>query len=243
MFYYTRYSLLLLTAIGFFGCTPPQQTISVNTSNRPIVAPPIRGPRPAPVQEEVVVTPQPTPSQTVVRDNRVDVPHNNPTLDVRETTATVVRRSGVDQLNGEVMERMPFPEEEYRHLKKIGHSTVSGRIYLLNSENDQEIKGRKVKLYLNPVTSYSRQWYEESYLGGYKMSPVDKRLYNYLHYTSSDDQGRFDFYGVPQGDYYIIGSIACGKACGLNQEEKIRLVKEVHVGSGVTKVDLMKHVP
>jgi len=231
-FKYGKYSLLLSLSIGFIGCTQPQ-TISVNTAHRPIVAPPILGtPRPK-VQEEVLIHRQPD------LGNRVDVPHNNPTLAVKEPTP----RSGIDRLNGEVMERMDFPVEEYRHLKKNGRSTVSGKVYLVNSITDQEIVGKKIKLYLNPVTSYSRQWYEESYLGGYKMSKVDKRLYNYLKYTSSNELGEFDFFGIAPGEYYVIGSISCGEECGLDQPEKIRLVKEIHVGSGITKVDLMKRVP
>jgi len=71
-----------------------------------------------------------------------------------------------------VIERMDFPADEYRYIKKRGRSTVSGTIYLENSHTSFKVKGKKTKLWLNPVTSYSRQWYEESYLGGYKLSKI-----------------------------------------------------------------------
>jgi len=228
---YTHYSLMVATTLGFLGCTQPR-TITLNSAHQPIVAPPITGTKRANVREEVLIRNNPD------LGNRIDVPQNNPTLGIK-----VPESQGVDHLNGETMERMAFPEDEYRYLKKIGRSTVSGKVYLVNSITEENILGKKIKLYLNPVTSYSRQWYEESYLGGYKMSPVDKRLYNYLKYTSSNNSGEFDFFGIAPGDYYLIGSISCAKECGFDQNEKIRLVKEIHVGSGVTKVELMKRVP
>ena len=138
---------------------------------------------------------------------------------------------------------MDFPADEYRYIKKRGRSTVSGTIYLENSHTSFKVKGKKTKLWLNPVTSYSRQWYEESYLGGYKLSKTDKRLYNYLKFTYSDNAGNFNFFGVPAGDYYLTGTISCSDECGFNQNRSIRLVREVSVGNGVTTVDLMKHVP
>ncbi len=234
---YSQYSLLVVTTLGFLGCTQPR-TISVNTQNRPIVAPPITQTHstPAPIKEEVLIRNNPN------LGNRVDVPKNNPTLGVKVATRAS-SSGGIDQLNGQIMERMTFPEDEYRGIKKIGRSTVSGKVYLINSTTEENVLGKGIKLYLNPVTSYSEQWYNESYLGGYKMSEVDRRLYNYLKFTTSNDSGEFDFYGIAQGDYYLIGSISCGSECGLDKREKIRLVKEVHVGSGVTKVELMKHVP
>ena len=75
------------------------------------------------------------------------------------------------------------------------------------------------------------------------MSPVDKRLYNYLKFTNSDDSGNFDFFGVAPGNYYLIGSMKCGAECGLSRDETIRLVKEISVGRGVTNVELTKRVP
>ncbi len=233
---YSHYSLLVVTTLGFLGCTQPR-TISVNTPHRPIVAPPITQTHtPTPVKEEVLIRNNPN------LGNRVDVPKNNPTLGIKVSTQPS-SVGGIDQLNGQIMERMTFPEDEYRGIKKTGRSTVSGKIYLINSNTEEVILGKNLKLYLNPVTSYSRQWYNESYLSGYKMSEVDRRLYNYLKYTSSNDSGEFDFYGIAQGDYYLIGSISCGSECGLDKREKIRLVKEIHVGSGITKVELVKRVP
>ncbi len=85
------------------------------------------------------------------------------------------------------------------------------------------------RLYLNPITSYSEQWYEESYLGGYKMQEADPRLFNYLKFTASDKNGKFAFYGVPSGSYYLIGTVKCGEECGYDSMKNIRIATKVSV--------------
>lgn len=147
------------------------------------------------------------------------------------------------EVKSQVIERIPFPIGEYKRIPRRGSNTVSGTIYLENSHTSAQIKGKKIKLWLNPVTSYSRQWYQESYLGGYKLSKTDKRLYNYLKFTYSDNSGKFNFFGVPSGDYYLTGTMKCAEECGYSEPKSIRLVREISVGRGVTTVDLMKHVP
>jgi hypothetical protein len=237
-----KYSLLAISIWGVSACSSPK-TITINqedrTAPRPIVTSPTK--RPA-IKEEILL------GQGAKNPNlgsRVDVPMNNPMLgemmDVYgdENSST----DGVTISRSEVIERISFPTEEYKYVKKRGRSTVSGKIYLENSHTSLKVTGNKIKLWLNPVTSYSRQWYQESHLGGYKLSKTDARLYNYLKFTYSNNDGKFNFFGVPAGDYYLTGTISCSKECGFKQNKSIRLVREISVGRGVTTVDLMKHVP
>jgi len=138
--------------------------------------------------------------------------------------------------------RIPFPQAEYNRLARTGSATIKGSIYILDATG-QKVYGRQTRLYLNPVTSYSRQWYQESYLGGRKMAKADSRLFNYLKFTTSDKNGRFAFYGVPAGSYYVIGVVRCGQECGYDTPQNIRVAKEVRVGSGGTvDVELSKTV-
>lgn len=126
------------------------------------------------------------------------------------------------------MERVRFPVAEYSHLAKAGKGTVGGSIFLQDAY-EKRIPGRSTRLYLNPVTSYSKQWYNESYLGGYKMQKADSRLFNYLRFTASDDAGKFAFYGVPTGSYYLIGTVKCGSECGYATPKNIRIAKKITV--------------
>jgi len=231
----------LLTAILIFGLSgcAERRVITINTNT--IRETPIRHTSPQReerVQEEILIKNNPN----LVHIDIVPVPKNNPSLAIkvienRDTQATS------SELNGQIMDRMSFPIEEYRVLRRNGNSTVSGRVFLENSINDEKIIRKNLKLYLNPVTSYSKQWYEESYLGGYKMTPPDKRIFNYLKFTTTNQNGDFSFFGIPAGEYYIGAKFNCGNECGYNSTKIIRVVKEVSVGYGTTQVELTKVVP
>ncbi len=138
------------------------------------------------------------------------------------------------------MERIPFPTSEYYRLARTGKGTVKGTIYVKDAY-DKRVVGSSTRLYLNPMTSYSEQWYQESYLGGYKMQKADPRLFNYLKFTASDKNGKFAFYGVPSGSYYLIGTVKCGEECGYDSVKNIRIATRVSVrGNQIIKKDLTR---
>lgn len=140
------------------------------------------------------------------------------------------------------MARIEFPESEYYRLARTGKGTVKGTIYV-KDYYDRRVLGASTRLYLNPVTSYSEQWYQESYLGGYKMQEADPRLFNYLKFTASDKDGKFAFYGVPSGSYYLIGTVKCGEECGYDSMKNIRIATKVSVhGNQVVEQDLTRTV-
>lgn len=138
------------------------------------------------------------------------------------------------------VERIAFPASEYYRLARTGKGTVKGTIYL-DDGYGKRIVGENTRLYLNPVTSYSKQWYNESYLGGNKMTKADSRLFNYLKFTASDSNGKFAFYGVPSGSYYLIGTVKCGEECGYDTGKSIRIARQVTVqGNQVLEKDLTR---
>ena len=242
-----KFSLLILMVFTVEGCHKRTILIQQNR-DRGVERPVVRNTsQRAVIQEEVLLGRN---GSNASLGSRVDVPTNNPTLGTTigagdENLSDINSSDSTEstEIHTEVMERMPFPIDEYRSLPKRGRSTVSGVIYLENSHSSEKIVGSKLKMWLNPVTSYSRQWYEESYLGGYKLSKTDKRLYNYIKFDYSDSNGKFNFYGIASGSYYIVGTMRCAEECGFSEPKSIRLVKEIYVGSGVTTVELMKNVP
>ncbi len=138
--------------------------------------------------------------------------------------------------------RMPFPINEYNKLLRSGKGTVEGDIYLIDLYGEK-VYGKDTRLYLNPVTSYSNQWYKESYIKGKKMSDPDSRLFNYLRFTASNSSGHFAFYGVPSGSYYLIGTVTCGSECGYDTLKNIRIATKVKVlGNQIVHKDLYRQV-
>jgi len=159
-----------------------------------------------------------------------ELPFVSGTNHQKNTSGTVDVRGVNDGVNSQqvLIKRIPFPAEEYSQLKTAGNGTVQGNITV--TYNGQVIPGRQTKLYLNPVTSYSNQWYRESYLAGHKMSKSDPRLANYIKVTASDNSGKFAFYAIPAGRYYVVGTVHCD-ACG---GKNVRIARKVTVGSSGT---------
>lgn len=200
------------------------------------------------VQRELVVNePQISQSQDntwakqtdVEEQENVDVSDLEQEIDINATESeTVITEHQAVQK----MERVPFPTTEYNRLAKTGKATVKGRIFLKDGY-DKKVLGAETRLYLNPVTSYSKQWYNESYIGGYKMEKADDRLFNYLRFTASDSQGSFAFYGVPTGSYYLIGTVKCASECGYSTPKNVRIATQVSVsGNEVLEKDLTRYV-
>ena len=142
----------------------------------------------------------------------------------------------------EKMERIEFPTSEYYSLPRSGRGTIKGTIYITDNY-DSRVLGAGTRLYLNPITSYSKQWYIESYLGGNRMQKADSRLFNYLKFTAANTNGKFAFYGVPNGSYYLIGTVKCGEQCGYANEKSIRIATRVSVrGNQIINKDLTRGI-
>ncbi len=140
------------------------------------------------------------------------------------------------------IKRIAFPVSEYNRLAKLGKGTVKGTIYV-TTPSGQKVVGAGTRLYLNPVTSYSNQWYNDSYIAGNKMEKADSRLFNYLKFTAADSNGAFAFYGVPSGSYYLIGTVQCATECGYDSPKSIRIATRVTVsGNNVVEQDLSRFV-
>jgi len=164
----------------------------------------------------------------------------NDNVDVSDLDKEVTTGDGT--VAGESMVRIPFPVGEYSNLARSGKGTIQGTIYLQDAYGTK-IVGAKRRLYLNPVTSYSKQWYDKSYIGGRKMGKADSRLFNYLKFTSSDENGAFAFYAVPSGRYYLIGTVNCAAKCGYGENRNIRIATEVFIsGNQVIEQDLGKGI-
>ncbi|WP_296823696.1 carboxypeptidase regulatory-like domain-containing protein [Sulfurovum sp.] len=175
-------------------------------------------------------------SQTNVEDEEnIDISDLDGNLTESETVIT-------EEKPEQRMERITFPVEEYNRLSRAGKGTVKGAIYVQDAYG-KRVPGSGTRLYLNPVTTYSDQWYKESYIGGYKMEKADPRLFNYLRFTAADSNGNFAFYGVPSGRYYLIGTVTCGTECGYDTPKNIRIATQVSVkGNQVVQKDLNRMI-
>ena len=104
------------------------------------------------------------------------------------------------------VERIPFPESEYTQLKKEGTSTIKGQAFLKTRGGDVKVAAGE-EIQLNPVTSYSNQWYEENYFKQNPLSQGDPRQQVYIRKKIADGSGRFEFKNIPAGEYYVTAKV------------------------------------
>ena len=105
-----------------------------------------------------------------------------------------------------IVQRIKFPEVEYTALKNSGNSKVFGQVFAKTRGGDVKI-GAGNEVYLTPITSYSNQWYKESYLQGNQMTEGDIRQQQYIRKTISDGNGKFTFNNIPEGEYFVISHV------------------------------------
>jgi hypothetical protein len=101
-----------------------------------------------------------------------------------------------------VVQRVPYVESEFAKYKLPGTATLTGQAFMKTMGGDVKYAaGNEVAL--NPVTSMSNQWYQESYLSGKGLSEPDPKYLAAVITTTADGEGRFRFNNIPEGDYYL----------------------------------------
>jgi hypothetical protein len=101
---------------------------------------------------------------------------------------------------------MDFPVVEYSALSHVGSGTVEGQVFMKTVGGDVKY-GAGSEVILNPITSYSEQWYDASYNLHRPMSPADARQAQYLVTIQADGSGNFKFNNVPPGRYFVTSSV------------------------------------
>lgn len=99
---------------------------------------------------------------------------------------------------------MPFPVAEYDTLPMIdaGNSIIKGEAFFVSTWA-QVRKAVGTSVYLFRVTSYTKEWFDIYVLGNRNMTDWDDRVKKYNTYTTSSSEGKFEFYKVPKGSYYL----------------------------------------
>ena len=62
--------------------------------------------------------------------------------------------------------------------------------------------------YLNPVTSYSTEWYRVSVVGGRSLRKPNRKALAYNRVTRADGKGKFCFENIPAGKL-LLGLSRC----------------------------------
>ena len=105
--------------------------------------------------------------------------------------------------------RMPFPADEHVNLPREGTAVGEGQAFL-------ETVGGELKdaagstIYLQPVTSFSEEWYDVAVVHDRPVEPADRAILDHLWQARADAEGRFEFEGIPAGASFVGASISWG---------------------------------
>lgn len=95
-----------------------------------------------------------------------------------------------------------FIEEEYAKYRAPGTCTITGQAFLKTRGGDVKF-GAGNEVHLNPVTSYSTEWYTSFIQQGRLLEDPDSRAMPFHKVVRADGNGRFKFTDLPPGDYYL----------------------------------------
>jgi hypothetical protein len=125
-----------------------------------------------------------------------------------------------------------FIEAEYAPYGKPGTSTISGQAFVKTRGGDVRY-GAGNEVGLNPVTTYSNEWFEQTVRKQRVMEAADPRCDKYYWETRADGEGRFTFENLPAGEYYVFCVISWEVAGQYGMETTGGVASaKVKVGSG-----------
>jgi hypothetical protein len=99
-----------------------------------------------------------------------------------------------------------FIEAEYEPYLRPGNGVVTGQV-LLHTLAGEVRFGAGREVYLNPVTTYSTEWWTKAVIGGRELQDGDARARRYERLEIADRNGRFTFSDLPAGEYYLLSLV------------------------------------
>jgi len=108
---------------------------------------------------------------------------------------------------------------------KFGTSEIHGHVIYL-AQNSQETRLTQTTIYLLPMSRKLNHWYKHYYLKNRNSN--NKTTIKYLNQTTLDLEKNFEFYGVPEGRYYII--IESNYPDSMAKDKKVYIAKKIKVG-------------
>lgn len=99
-----------------------------------------------------------------------------------------------------------FDASEYAGYGGSGNATITGQAFAKTKGGDVKYAAGNT-IVLNPVTTYSTEWWDRWVVRGEALEDGDPRAKPYARTTNADGEGRFKFANVPPGSYYVMTSI------------------------------------
>ena len=127
-----------------------------------------------------------------------------------------------------------FHESEYEPYSRSGTAEICGHALLRTPGGDPQL-GAGARVYLQPVTTYSTEWFTTVIKRHKKLEPADARSLKYQRTVRGDSKGKFCFFNLPSGEYYLACLISWKGGAGTSGAEGGYAYATVTVGEGQKK--------
>lgn len=125
-----------------------------------------------------------------------------------------------------------FDEREYLPYAKEGNAVIEGDLCLTLKDGSLKCF-ENAEVFINPVTSYSDEWYKRGWAGRETLEVAHPRAFHYNKKVKTGKDGAFRFEKLPAGSYYVASAICVPEAKGATSCQYHRYA---------TKVEIKKYV-
>ncbi len=94
-----------------------------------------------------------------------------------------------------------FDPVEYKPYSQKGKTVIRGKACIGEGTDKKCFKNTEV--FINPVTTYSTEWYRRGWAGNEILANADSRVIPFNIKTKTDKDGNFEFKNLPEGFYFV----------------------------------------
>jgi hypothetical protein len=161
-----------------------------------------------------------------------------PLTRARPLLLLAVLATGCAHATGPAARETAFNEQEYAQYAYAGTGSITGQV-MVRAEGGQIKPASGSQVSLNPVTSYSTEWWNRTVVGGLNLRSADEREQKYLRTAVTDAEGRFAFTDLARGEYFVVAALNTSAAgTGASGPSNSLVGQRVHLTDG-GKVDLV----
>lgn len=116
-----------------------------------------------------------------------------------------------------VPRKAKYIEAEYAPYAQKGNASIQGKLCFPLADGSEKCFANTT-VFINPVTSYSDEWYRRGWAGREYLATADQRVIPFNKMVKTDKDGHFAFKDLAPGSYYV-GTTVClpktkdAKAC------------------------------
>jgi len=98
--------------------------------------------------------------------------------------------------------KVEFIEAEYAPYAGEGHAVIEGAACFELADGTTKCF-ENADVFINPVTTYSDEWYSRHWVGNERLAPADERAVAYNKMIKTGKDGKFKFDKLKPGSYYV----------------------------------------